>query len=93
MSYVFIADLEHLRGRTVSCRVGDQVEGTIKNVADFGALVDLGGAVGLLHFDGRRPAQPFQIDERVTVVIQRIEPETKTIWVRLRSRSMQVRTP
>lgn len=29
--------------------VGDIVEGTVKNVTDFGAFVDLGGADGLLH--------------------------------------------
>ena len=28
---------------------GDVVEGTIKNVTDFGAFIDLGGADGLLH--------------------------------------------
>ena len=29
--------------------VGDVVEGVIKNVTDFGAFIDLGGADGLLH--------------------------------------------
>ena len=29
--------------------VGDVVEGVVKNVTDFGAFVDLGGADGLLH--------------------------------------------
>ena len=28
---------------------GDVVEGTVKNITDFGAFVDLGGADGLLH--------------------------------------------
>ena len=30
-------------------QVGDVVEGTVKNVTDFGAFIDLGGADGLLH--------------------------------------------
>ena len=30
-------------------QVGDTVEGTVKNVTDFGAFVDLGGVDGLLH--------------------------------------------
>ena len=30
-------------------KVGDVVEGTVKNVTDFGAFIDLGGADGLLH--------------------------------------------
>ena len=29
--------------------VGDVVEGVVKNVTDFGAFIDLGGADGLLH--------------------------------------------
>lgn len=29
--------------------VGDMVEGVVKNVTDFGAFIDLGGADGLLH--------------------------------------------
>ena len=29
--------------------VGDVLEGTVKNVTDFGAFIDLGGADGLLH--------------------------------------------
>ena len=30
-------------------KVGDVIEGTVKNVTDFGAFIDLGGADGLLH--------------------------------------------
>ena len=30
-------------------KVGDIVEGTVKNVTDFGAFIDLGGVDGLLH--------------------------------------------
>ena len=30
-------------------KVGDTVEGTVKNVTDFGAFIDLGGIDGLLH--------------------------------------------
>ncbi len=29
--------------------VGETVEGVVKNVTDFGAFIDLGGADGLLH--------------------------------------------
>lgn len=32
-----------------SIKVGDVVEGTVKNVTPFGAFIDLGGADGLLH--------------------------------------------
>ena len=30
-------------------QIGDRVEGVVKNVTDFGAFIDLGGADGLLH--------------------------------------------
>ena len=30
-------------------KVGDVIEGTVKNVTDFGAFIDLGGVDGLLH--------------------------------------------
>jgi len=33
----------------VSLRPGDLVEGVVKNIAEFGAFIDLGGLVGLLH--------------------------------------------
>ena len=33
--------------------VGDKVEGTVKNVTDFGAFIDLGGADGLLHISSK----------------------------------------
>lgn len=32
-----------------SIRIGDVIEGTVKNVTDFGVFIDIGGADGLLH--------------------------------------------
>ena len=40
--------------------VGDVVEGTIKNVTDFGAFIDLGGADGLLHISEMSSDQRHQ---------------------------------
>lgn len=57
---------------------GDKVEGTVKNVTDFGAFVDLGGADGLLHISemswGRveNPKKVFKIGEKVKVLIKEI---------------------
>ena len=48
---------------------GDVVEGVVKNVTDFGAFVDLGGADGLLHISemswGRieHPKKVFKVGE------------------------------
>ena len=47
--------------------VGDRMEGTVKNVTDFGAFIDLGGVDGLLHISemswGRveNPKKVFQV--------------------------------
>ena len=60
-------------------QAGDTVEGTVKNVTDFGAFIDLGGADGLLHISemswGRveNPKKVFKVGETVTVLIKEIE--------------------
>ncbi len=57
---------------------GDVVEGIVKNVTDFGAFVDLGGADGLLHISemswGRveNPKKVFKVGEKLTVLIKDI---------------------
>ena len=58
--------------------VGDVVEGTVKNVTDFGAFIDLGGADGLLHISemswGRveSPKKVFKVGDVVKVFIKDI---------------------
>ena len=62
-------------------KVGDIVEGTVKNVTDFGAFIDLGGVDGLLHISemswGRveNPKKVFKSGDRVTVLIKDIQGE------------------
>ncbi|MBQ3105111.1 MAG: 30S ribosomal protein S1 [Lachnospiraceae bacterium] len=57
---------------------GDIVEGTVKNVTDFGAFVDLGGADGLLHISemswGRveNPKKVFKVGDTLNVLIKEI---------------------
>ncbi len=59
--------------------VGDVVEGVIKNVTDFGAFVDLGGADGLLHISEmswghvENPKKVFKVGEPLTVLIKDIK--------------------
>ena len=61
--------------------VGDKVEGVVKNVTDFGAFIDLGGADGLLHISemswGRveNPKKVFTVGETVKVMIKDIKGE------------------
>lgn len=58
------------------------MEGTVKNVTDFGAFIDLGGADGLLHISemswGRveSPKKVFNVGDTVKVFIKDIN-ETK----------------
>ena len=57
---------------------GDIVEGTVKNVTDFGAFIDLGGVDGLLHISemswGRveNPKKVFKVGDNVKVLIKEI---------------------
>ena len=61
--------------------VGDKVEGVVKNVTDFGAFIDLGGADGLLHISemswGRveNPKKVFTVGDKVKVLIKEINGE------------------
>lgn len=59
-------------------KVGMMVDGVVKNVTDFGAFVDLGGADGLLHISemswGRieNPKKVFKVGDNVRVLIKEI---------------------
>lgn len=58
--------------------VGMRLEGTVKNITDFGAFVDLGGADGLLHISemswGRidDPKKVFHVGDKLEVLIKDI---------------------
>ncbi len=57
---------------------GDTVEGTVKNVTDFGAFIDLGGVDGLLHISemswGRveHPKKVFKVGDKLKVLVKEI---------------------
>jgi len=60
-------------------KAGDVVDGVVKNVTDFGAFIDLGGADGLLHISemswGRveSPKKVFKIGDTVKVLVKSID--------------------
>ena len=62
-----------------SIHVGDVVEGTVKNVTDFGVFIDIGGADGLLHISemswGRieNPKKVFKPGDTVKAFIKDIQ--------------------
>ena len=61
--------------------VNDVVEGTVKNVTDLGAFIDLGGADGLLHISemswGRveNPKKVFKVGDVVKVFVKEINDD------------------
>lgn len=61
--------------------VGDTVEGVVKNLTDFGAFIDLGGADGLLHISemswGRveNPKKVFSVGDKTKVLIKDIKDD------------------
>lgn len=62
-------------------QVGATVEGTVKNITDFGAFIDLGGADGLLHISemswGRveNPKKIFKVGESIKAFVKDIQGE------------------
>jgi small subunit ribosomal protein S1 len=62
-----------------SIKAGDVVDGVVKNVTDFGAFIDLGGADGLLHISemswGRveSPKKVFKVGDTVKVLVKSID--------------------
>ena len=71
-------------------KTGDVVKGKIKNITDFGAFVDLGGADGLLHISemswGRvdNPKKLFKVGDEVECFIKELDTETGKIALSLK---------
>jgi small subunit ribosomal protein S1 len=61
------------------------LEGTVKNITDYGAFVDLGGIDGLLHVTdmswGRagHPSELVNVGDRVKVVVLKYDPERERV--------------
>jgi len=71
---------------------GDVVRGTVKNIADFGAFVDLGGIDGLLHITdmswGRvnHPSDVVRIDQQIEVKVLNIDRDKEKIALGLKQK-------
>jgi small subunit ribosomal protein S1 len=61
------------------------LEGTVKNITEYGAFVDLGGIDGLLHVTdmswGRvgHPSEVLNVGDRVKVVVLKYDPERERV--------------
>lgn len=66
--------------------------GTVKNIADFGAFVDLGGIDGLLHITdmsyGRinHPSDMVKIDDQIEVMVLHVDKEREKIALGLKQK-------
>jgi len=77
---LLVADKERKQKELLEkINVGDVIEGTVKNITDFGAFIDLGGADGLLHISemswGRveNPKKIYKVGDTVKVFIKDIK--------------------
>jgi small subunit ribosomal protein S1 len=67
--------------------------GTVKNIADFGAFVDLGGIDGLLHITdmswGRinHPSDMVKIDDQIEVMVLHVDKDREKIALGLKQKS------
>lgn len=73
--------------------IGQLRKGMVKNIADFGAFVDLGGIDGLLHITdmswGRinHPSEMVKIDDELEVKIMNIDYEKEKIALGLKQKT------
>jgi small subunit ribosomal protein S1 len=84
---------EELKKKTLdSLEVGTIRKGTVKNIADFGAFIDLGGIDGLLHITdmswGRinHPSEVLKIDQEIEVKVLQIDKDKEKIALGLKQK-------
>ncbi len=84
---------EELKRRTMETLiVGSVMKGTVKNVADFGAFIDLGGIDGLLHITdmswGRinHPNEMVKIDQEIEVMVLQVDKDKEKIALGLKQK-------
>ena len=77
---------EELKKKTLEqITVGAVIKGTVKNIADFGAFIDLGGIDGLLHITdmswGRinHPSELLKIDQEIEVKVLQVDKDKEKI--------------
>jgi small subunit ribosomal protein S1 len=73
--------------------VGQLRKGVVKNIADFGVFVDLGGVDGLLHISdlswGRisHPSEVVQLDQQIECVVIGVDKENEKISLGLKQKT------
>ena len=82
---------KHLREETLfNLKEGDIIEGTVKNLTEYGAFVDLGGMDGLLHITdiswGRvgHPSERLNVGDRMKVKVLHFDREKEKVSLGLK---------
>ncbi|HRK06680.1 MAG TPA: 30S ribosomal protein S1 [Pseudobdellovibrionaceae bacterium] len=77
---------ESLRTQTLDAmKEGSIVTGSVKNLTDYGAFIDLGGMDGLLHITDmswgrvKHPSELLQIGDEIKVVVLKYDPEKERV--------------
>jgi small subunit ribosomal protein S1 len=85
------AELEQQKKEIISkLEKGQVLEGTVKNITNYGVFIDLGGVDGLIHITdlswGRvaHPEEVVQLDQKLNVVIIDFDDEKKRIALGLK---------
>jgi small subunit ribosomal protein S1 len=72
---------------------GQLIQGTVKNITEYGAFIDLGGIDGLLHITdmswGRvgHPSEMFVVGDRVEVMVLKYDRDTGRISLGLKQKA------
>src|SRR5277367_4122777 len=84
---------EELKRKTLDgLSLGQVIKGTVKNIADFGAFIDLGGIDGLLHITdmswGRinHPSEVLKIDQEIEVKVLSVDKDKEKIALGLKQK-------
>jgi len=85
------SDIEAQRAEIISkLEKGQVLEGTVKNITDFGAFMDLGGLDGLLYITdiswGRinHPSEVLKMDQKINVVVLDFDDDKRRISLGLK---------
>jgi len=84
-------DADRKKGELLeNIEVGNDCEGVVKNITDFGVFIDLGGLDGLLHITDMswsrisHPSEIISIDDKVTIRILKVDRETERVSLGLK---------